>query len=258
MESVVEQYRRLLDWRWENFDPETFICNDPLSVVYMLKECLAGCDSYEKELEAGALLIAIISWGNRKMIRSNGVRLMEMMEWRPYSSLMNERFELIPDTMCIHRTLFGNALKKVCRNLREVYSEYGSLLPFVLMGKGTPGGYIEQLSKLTGPARLGSVSGKSACKRLCMFMRWMVRCEKPDLGLWREISAAELYAVLDVHVVRQARAYSLVSVTTAGWRGVEELTAKYREWCVEDPLRYDLVMMLNDLESETLVNCVIK
>ena len=111
------------------------------------------------------------------------------------------------------------------------------------------GKYVEHLAKITAPAKLGSVSGKSACKRLCMFLRWMVRTDKPDLGLWRKIKSSELFAVLDVHVVRQARENGLIcGSSTASWKSVRELTECYRSWCADDPLKYDMVMMGEDLE----------
>lgn len=244
--SLIE-YKELLDSRLEVFDADSFVNADPLSVVYRLRARLHRDDFYVKHLELGALFVAMIAWGNRKMIRSNATKLMELMKWEPYHFLMNGDFESLPDEKCIHRTLFGNAFKEVCRALSGVYEKYESLQEYVLQGRGVRGGYVEQLAKITAPARLGSVSGKSACKRLCMYLRWMVRTRVPDLGLWSSISEGELYAVLDVHVVREARNRGLISGATANWRAVEELTSHYREWSECDPLKYDVVMMLNDL-----------
>ncbi|MBP3419867.1 MAG: DUF2400 domain-containing protein [Marinifilaceae bacterium] len=247
VKSSLVEYKELLDSRLEGFDADSFVNADPLSIVYTLRAKLQRDDSYVKHIEIGALFVAMIAWGNRKMIRSNATKLMELMNWEPYRFLMNGDFESLPDGRCIHRTLFGKAFKEVCRALRDLYGKYESLEEYVLQGRGVSGGYVEQLAKITAPARLGSVSGKSACKRLCMYLRWMVRTGVPDLGLWSSISEGELYAVLDVHVVREARSRGLISGATANWRAVEELTSHYREWSECDPLKYDVVMMLNDL-----------
>ena len=318
----MELYREVLEERWRCFDAEAFVEADPLRVVYDLMSEVKGdfevkgdrenvkgekvkgdkedvkCDREEvsgdvvverefvRQIEVGALFVAMIAWGNRKMIKANANRLMEVMSWRPYDYIMSGAFEKYPDEQCVHRTLFGGAFKQVCRNLVEVYREFGSLESFVVGDRGdreevkgeigdsgevkgdegnkekvkgdtgevsgdevVEGKYVERLAKITAPAKLGSVSGKSACKRLCMFLRWMVRTDKPDLGLWRKIKSSELFAVLDVHVVRQARENGLIcGSSTASWKSVRELTECYRSWCADDPLKYDMVMMGEDLE----------
>lgn len=307
----MELYREVLEERWRCFDAEAFVDADPLRVVYDLMSEVKGDKGkvkgdreeviddvvvegeFVKQIEVGALFVAMIAWGNRKMIKANANRLMEVMSWRPYDYIMSGAFEVFPDEQCVHRTLFGRAFKQVCRSLVEVYREFGSLESFVVgerfdsgevkgeIGdkeevkgergkvKGDEGDreevkgdseeviddvvvegkYVERLAKITAPAKLGSVSGKSACKRLCMFLRWMVRTDKPDLGLWRKIKSSELFAVLDVHVVRQARENGLIcGSSTASWKSVRELTECYRGWCAEDPLKYDMVMMGEDLE----------
>ena len=309
----MELYREVLEERWRCFDAEAFVEADPLRVVYDLMSEVKGDfevkgdrgnvkgdvvveEEFVRQIEVGALFVAMIAWGNRKMIKANANRLMEVMSWRPYDYIMSGAFEKYPDEQCVHRTLFGGAFKQVCRNLVEVYREFGSLESFVVGERGdreevkgdegdreemkgdegdreevkgdegnkekvkgdtgevsgdevVEGKYVERLAKITAPAKLGSVSGKSACKRLCMFLRWMVRTDKPDLGLWRKIKSSELFAVLDVHVVRQARENGLIcGSSTASWKSVRELTECYRSWCADDPLKYDMVMMGEDLE----------
>ena len=245
----IERYREVLEERWSCFNAEAFIEADPLNVVYRLVRGERACVDV-RDIEVGALFVAMIAWGNRIMIKNNALKLMELTNWHPYNYIVQGKYEEFPDGQCVHRTLFGKEFKEVCRRLRGVYEEYGSLEEY-LVEEGEVGDssrYVERLAKITAPARLGSVSGKSACKRLCMYMRWMVRRERPDLGLWRRIDQSKLFAVLDVHVVRQAKEQGLVTGTTASWRAVEELTSCYREWCNEDPLKYDMVMMMEDVE----------
>lgn len=249
-------YKEILEERWRGFDAERFVEADPLNVVYALVKEVKGEtgeiveEDFVRQVEVGALFVAMIAWGNRKMIKANALKLMELMRWRPYTFVISGEFEEYPDGQCVHRTLFGKAFKQVCRNLVKVYGEFGTLEGYVKnkeLGISGDGEYVERLAKITAPAKLGSVSGNSACKRLCMFLRWMVRRDKPDLGLWRRISSSGLFAVLDVHVVRQAREHGLVSCSTVSWKRVVELTACYKCWCSDDPLKYDMVMMEEDL-----------
>lgn len=247
-----DRYKQVLEDRWQCFNADGFIKADPLNIVYQLKERLfQSCEcNTQQHLEIGALFVAMIAWGNRKMIQSNAVKLMHVMNWLPYNYIVDGEFENFPNEQCVHRTLFGKEFKQVCRNLQQVYTQYSTLQEYVLDTDfpGNKGGYVEQLAKIVAPAKLGSVSANSACKRICMYLRWMVRSDKPDLGLWQQIAANELFAVLDVHVVRQAQMYGLVTGKTASWRAVQQLTDCYKLWCQTDPLKYDMVMMQNDIE----------
>jgi uncharacterized protein (TIGR02757 family) len=90
----------------------------------------------------------------------------------------------------------------------------------------------------------------SAAKRLCLFLRWMVRAESPDLGVWRGLSPAELVIPLDTHVAQQARARGWLKGTAQNWAAAERVTAALREWCPEDPLRYDFALCHDDIAPQ--------
>ncbi len=79
----------------------------------------------------------------------------------------------------------------------------------------------------------------SACKRLNLFLRWMVRDAGVDLGLWTGVSKADLIMPLDVHVIRFARTRGITQRATVGWAMAEEVTAWFRQRSPEDPLRWD-------------------
>ncbi len=84
--------------------------------------------------------------------------------------------------------------------------------------------------------------GGSACKRWCMFLRWMVRRAEPDLGLWTHLDPACLVIPLDTHVFRVAGFLGLRRGTVAGWRTALEVTAALRAYDAQDPLRYDFAL----------------
>ena len=83
------------------------------------------------------------------------------------------------------------------------------------------------------------VSG-SACKRLCMFLRWMVRSDDGiDLGLWHEIPPAKLVIPVDAHIRRISRYLGLTRRNQADWRMAREITAALKELDPADPVKYD-------------------
>lgn len=82
----------------------------------------------------------------------------------------------------------------------------------------------------------------SACKRWCMLMRWFVRREAPDLGLWTHLSPADLVIPLDTHVFRVAGFLGLTDRATPGWATAEAITASLRRFDAADPVRYDFAL----------------
>jgi uncharacterized protein (TIGR02757 family) len=82
-------------------------------------------------------------------------------------------------------------------------------------------------------------SAGSACKRLNLFLRWMVRCDALDLGVWKRVSPATLIVPLDTHVIRVGRCLRLTGYTSPGWRMARDITATLRRLDAQDPVKYD-------------------
>ncbi len=85
---------------------------------------------------------------------------------------------------------------------------------------------------------------KSTCKRLCMFLRWMVRQDDKgvDFGIWRTIKPSQLLMPLDVHVERHARRLGLLTRPQTDWQTVLELTENLRQFDAADPVKYDFAL----------------
>ena len=98
------------------------------------------------------------------------------------------------------------------------------------------------------PARAGVCyffprpSAGSGCKRLNLFLRWMVRRDALDLGVWRRVSAAKLVVPLDTHVIRVGRCLRLTRYTSPGWPMAREITASLRALDADDPVKYDFAL----------------
>ena len=82
----------------------------------------------------------------------------------------------------------------------------------------------------------------SACKRINMFLRWMVRNDGIDLGIWKNISPAQLVCPLDLHVSRVAKKFGLIDRPNADWTSALQLTERLREFDPADPVKYDFAL----------------
>ena len=82
-------------------------------------------------------------------------------------------------------------------------------------------------------------SAGSGCKRLNLFLRWMVRRDALDLGVWKRVSPSKLIVPLDTHVIRVGRCLRLTSYTSPGWRMARDITASLRKLDPLDPVKYD-------------------
>jgi uncharacterized protein (TIGR02757 family) len=85
-------------------------------------------------------------------------------------------------------------------------------------------------------------SAGSACKRLNLFLRWMVRKDEVDLGVWTEVPAAKLIVPLDTHVIRLGRCLRLTRYTSPGWKMASQITASLRRLNPDDPIRFDFAL----------------
>ncbi len=87
-----------------------------------------------------------------------------------------------------------------------------------------------------------SPASGSACKRLNLFLRWMVRHDEVDLGVWTRLSPARLIVPLDTHVIRVGRCLRLTRYTSPGWPMAHEITSSLRRLDPDDPVKYDFAL----------------
>jgi len=163
----------------------------------------------------------------------------------------------------VHRWTRGRDIAGVCWILRHMLETAGSIERFFDAGDDPSAGDIRPglesfcararavgLSPVYGrvPASPGAhglfalPSSGSACKRLNLYLRWMVRRDAIDLGVWRCVSAARLVIPLDVHVVRVARCLGLTTRVSPGWSMAAEITQALRRLDPGDPVRYDFAL----------------
>ena len=240
-----EQIRELLESLHDKFNCEEFIDADPISVPHGF--------TLSQDREIAGLLASTIAWGNRKAIVKSAHRMMRYMDNAPYDFVVNaSEQELENLSSYVHRTFNGGDFQDFVRGMRHIITRYGSI-----------GSFFEQRYEATEDLRvvlsefrkefhsaehdphsekhMSSIDRGAACKRLCMYLRWMVREDSRgvDFGLWRKIPMSSLYMPLDIHTGRMGRSLGLLSRKQDDWKAVEELTATLREFDASDPVRYD-------------------
>jgi uncharacterized protein (TIGR02757 family) len=161
----------------------------------------------------------------------------------------------------VHRWIRGRDLTALLLILQRMLHESGSIEAFFREGDDASapdvGPALDALSKRAlrtdlrpaygrrPPSALGvsyffpRPSAGSACKRLNLYLRWMVRSDAIDLGVWKTISPSRLIVPLDTHVIRLGRCLRLTHYTSPGWKMAEEITASLRTFNPADPVRYD-------------------
>lgn len=222
----------------QTFDIERFKSKDPCGTVYKLMEHT----DRQLDIEIGALLVAMISWGNRKVIVPTALHMLcDEMHWHPADFILNKEYEnsyADAKNNCVYRTLNVPTFKAVCHSLHEALSGHDTMEE-LFHGMPTKQ-VIATICQWLAPAKIGTMD-KSACKRVCMFVRWMTRHESPDLNIWTTRPQSDLYAVMDTHV--QQLTQSLLHNKRPTWKSCEELTSIFRSWDPVDPLKYDIALM---------------
>lgn len=242
----MKTLKERMDAAFENVNAEEFVSHDPIQIVHKIA---AMPHITTADIEICAIWTAMLSFGRRGQIIKNANALMELCNWNPAEFVKLGDFYDLPDDMNIHRIIKGRQFKEVNHRLRTTYNTVSSVADYATKHRQTVNDLIMDLSESLQPARLGSPSRNSSCKRINMLLRWMVRKDGVDLGLWQSptMTPADLYAVMDVHVAQQAQRMGLISYPKESWKAVIELTNVYRSWDRTDPLKYDFVLMTNDL-----------
>ena len=235
-----------LDKLYSQINKPEFIKDDPVKFPHRYEA--------RQDREIAAFLAATIAWGRRDLILKSAEKIFSLMGSSPYSFVMEGNFLKLKDRgLSLHRTFFEGDLLYFCRGLRACYTRYGSLE--VLFNSDSTGSNIniwkgiklfrETMTEGNRGLYSKHVSNPadSACKRLNLALRWLVRQEGPvDLGLWKSISPASLFIPLDVHVGRTARHLGLLERKANDKKAVFALTENLRKLCPEDPVKYDLAL----------------
>lgn len=247
----------LLEFYFRKYNTKEFIENDPISIPHHFSKL--------QDIEIAGFFAATLAWGLRKTIISKSLELMKLFDFAPHDFIKNHSESDLKSFLKFkHRTFNSTDLLYFIHFFQEYYSRHHSLedlfVPNEKNSKSVEDGidnfYNHIISNPFFPSRTGkhvaSPSKKSACKRINMFLRWMVRKDENgvDFGVWKKIKAHQLICPCDVHVEKVARKLQLVVRKQVDWRMAVELTNNLKILDAKDPVKYDFALFGMGMHQE--------
>lgn len=248
MKLQDDSLRQFLNELVIKYEHPGFIELDPISIPHRYTNTA--------DIEISGLFAAVFSWGQRKTIINKTRELMSLMGDRPFDFILHHSEKDLKQLIHFkHRTFQATDLLYFIHFLKYHYSNHPTL-EYAFIEKNTFQSLEHSLNyfrnyffslndfpKRTTKHVSHPISG-STCKRLCMYLRWMVRNNKRgvDFGIWRTISPSDLKMPLDVHVHRVGIQLGLLRVEKPKWNTVLELTSHMKIFDPFDPVKYDFAL----------------
>lgn len=242
--------KTILNKAYREYNSLDFIANDPICIPHLFTQ--------KQDIEIMGLFAAVFAWGQRITIINKCHELIARMDKAPYDFVINHKQK---DLMRLvdfkHRTFNDTDLLYFISFLKSWYQSNTSLEDAFSKGMksnqpNTEFGlnyFREQFFSLEEvPHRtmkhIASPLQHSACKRLNMYLRWMVRNDKSgvDFGIWHKIKPHQLVCPLDLHVERVARKLGLLTRSKTDWQAAVELTEALKKFDAHDPVKYDFAL----------------
>jgi uncharacterized protein (TIGR02757 family) len=242
--------KEILEEQYQLYNQPNFIPNDPISIPHQFTK--------KQDIEIAGLFASVLAWGQRKTIIKKCTELMEKMDNSPYEFVLNHQETDLKRFLGFkHRTFNAEDTLYFIHFLKYWYGKHESLetafsqhlknteetienalIGFEKLFFSLPEAPKRTRKHISTPAR------NSACKRLCMYLRWMVRKDDKgvDFGIWENISPSQLVCPCDVHVERIGRELKLITLPKTNWKMALELTKNLKDFDANDPVKYDFAL----------------
>lgn len=252
--KISTQIRDFLNQKVKEYNQKIFIASDPISIPHRF--------SKKQDIEIAGFFAAVFAWGNRTTIINKCNELMLLMDNAPYEFItQHKEIELKKFLGFKHRTFNTTDLLHFIRVLRHHYGNDSSSEQ-TLESAFTKGlhqkdetvenalrsfhDYFFSLEDSPGRTKkhISTPANNSSCKRLNMFLRWMVRRDPSgvDFGIWKGIRSDQLVCPLDIHVQRVAVQLGLITDQKSDWKTAVALTHRLKELDPHDPVKYDIAL----------------
>lgn len=227
-----ETIEKLKIWA-DAYNTKDFIPSDPVSFPHRF--------SSKKDIEISAFITAWIAYGNRKQILKKAEEVHSDMDGKPYEFIINGKYSIYKERKgSFYRFFKYDDLYRLCDRLSNIYSGFSDMENAVLASDKDP---ISALQNLFDGINGIPYTDQSACKRLAMFLRWMVRQDRiVDFGIWESISPSTLLIPLDTHVFRIAKRLGMTKRSSADRKAAEEITNALRQIWPDDPCKGDFAL----------------
>lgn len=264
--DTLTSLKDFLDAKADQYNRPSFIDRDPISIPHRF--------SLKQDIELMGFWAAVLAWGQRPVILKKTNELVDLMDGAPYDFIRNHTEDDLQRFLTFkHRTFNATDALYFLHFFRHYYRENDSLEDAFLPvntdlsdSEKPPAPFVEaaliafhdRFCGLTDffPPRtrkhIATPARNSSCKRLLMFLRWMVRRDDRgvDFGLWTRLRSDQLIIPIDVHVNRVARQLGLLTRPQTDWKAALELTEALRQFDPTDPVRYDFALFGLGVEGE--------
>jgi len=243
--GLSKELKDLLEHKFNLYNTKNFISEDPISIPHTY--------SQKEDIEIISFLISIISWGNRKSIIKSGNKLTEILGSSPIDFIMRFKEKDLKKIDFVHRTFNKFDLIYFLKSLKNIYKNHDGLENVFSKNLNDEFMYnnIHNFRKIffllnhekRTEKHISNPKKNSACKRINMFLRWMVRNDGVvDFGIWKKIKPSMLSCPLDVHTANIGRKLNLISRKQNDLKTVLELDQKLRLFDKNDPVKYDYAL----------------
>lgn len=242
------ELKTFLDFKYDQYNRPEFIVSDPVSIPHRFKK--------KEDIEISAFLTATIAWGYRPGIIKSASKLMNLLDDTPYDFILNAKAKELKSLQSfVHRTFQSDDLLYFIFSLKNIYKNHQGLQNVFYEGYTKNHSIKESIINFRNiflecehlqrtTKHISSPEKNSSCKRINMFLRWMIRKDNRgvDFGIWDNFSASDLFCPLDLHSGNVSRKLGLLKRKQSDWKAVEELTNNLKRFDPKDPVKYDFAL----------------
>lgn len=255
MRKQISGLSGALESLYRKYNSREYVHPDPLEFLYDYPEL--------EDREIVGLIASSLAYGRVSQILKSVNFVLEKLKPSPRQYLEKTAFATMKKDFrgFRHRFTSGEEIAALLYGVKKVLKNFGSL------GKCMKLGYNKSDDDLTPAlvnftANLFYATGRekssllprpelgSACKRLNLYLRWMVRHDEVDPGGWKEIPSSKLIIPLDVHMFRAGQAFDFTERKQADLKTAREITAEFRKMCPDDPVKYDFSITRLGIRNE--------
>lgn len=235
-----------LNTKVEQYNQPSFIKDDPI--------CIPHFFSKKQDIEIAGFFAAMFAWGNRTTIINKSKELMQLMDMHPHDFILNHSDNDLKKLLHFkHRTFnttdllyfieFFKHHYSYNKSLETAFTKWGNDVEQMLIGFHHYFFSLEHVPNRT-KKHVATPYKKSNCKRLNMYLRWMVRKDNKgvDFGIWKKIKPSQLICPVDLHVARVAKRFNLLQRHQMDWQAALELTSYLKTLDANDPVKYDFAL----------------
>ena len=249
---MSEAIKKILDQKVKQYNQKSFIEKDPICIPHLFQK--------QQDIEIAAFFAAIFAWGNRTTIINKSKELMQKMDNAPHVFCLTHQPKDLKRLFGFKHRTFNDTDLLYCITFLKTHYQNNDSLETAFFKDYQTGKRIKNIEKALqnfqsyfmsmedAPQRtrkhISSPAAGSTCKRLNMFLRWMIRKDHTgvDFGIWKSIAPSELIIPIDVHVARIARTLGILNRPQTDWQAALELTEYCRTLDSKDPVKYDFAL----------------